>query len=150
MTIDWQMLETEYVTSNMSYPQLAKKYAPSPDEEKKLFSKIKKVGRKNNWCEKRTTWRTEAVTNGIRNVAEAIADKQVKLATKVYDTALILTEKLMTDIQRKESFKAFEYKNFSESLVNLAKLITEQQGIERDDKSGGIVMMVARTDEDEE
>lgn len=116
---------------------LARKYGTTKSD-------VGNHGRKYGWVQKRKAHRDDISTKVVRNSAEAVSEKQIKLATGIYDTALILLDKLKADIERKDSFKSVEYKNFSGSLTDLYKLLPETQREDEEQQSGGLCFMPER------
>lgn len=60
---DWNLIKTEYITTNISQRELARKYGVS-------LTCVKKQSRENGWVKEREAYRTECYTKAIQKTAE--------------------------------------------------------------------------------
>lgn len=96
MVTDWSVIETDYITSNLSYRQIAKKYGIE-------FTTIKKRGKVDGWVEKRESHRAKVTSKALQAAEDVeiklfskvcnVADKLLKVLDKTADKMIETTEK---------------------------------------------------------
>ena len=134
---DWTAAEHEYVTGTDGYRGIAKKYGVSDKS-------VSTYGKDHDWVRKREEYRSETSAKLLRETANAIVDAQSRLASCVYEAAADLAEKLMYEIKGKDKLKSYEYKNYSGTLTDLAKLLSNAAYESDDDQTAGVVILPER------
>ena len=143
---DWASIEHEYVTSDISYRKLHKKYADDPEVTR---AKIEKYGKEGNWSDKREAYRNAVKAESVQKAVTATSDALARLSACVYEAAADLAEKLMVEIKRKDTLKSYEYKNYSGTLTDLAKLLPEGIAATEDRNQSCVAMLPERTEIDD-
>ena len=85
MAFDWNKIETEYVTGNMSYRKLCEKYGIS-------YTALTYQAKNKNWVEKRISFRADLVSKSIEKIGEEGVDYKATLYEIAYSMATQLKE----------------------------------------------------------
>ena len=88
---DWELIKTEYVTSDKTYGALAKKYAVP-------YSTLRSHGRMDRWVEKREEFKRKTMEKAL----DHMADRQSQELQRVEQLADQLLEKLQTAVDQLE------------------------------------------------
>ena len=108
MAVDWTAIETEYITTQMSYRKLAEKYNVSRDL-------VSDHGKDGGWVEKRRQFSAKTMAKTIEQSSRKKADQMARI-DRVTDRLLEKLEKAVEELEihlvtntRKE--KVIEYNN---------------------------------------
>lgn len=85
MCVDWNKIETEYITSDVSYAMLADKYGIGRNT---IYSKSKQGG----WIKARHKYRDKTVTKTINKAMESESDKLSQLYTAADRVVAIIAD----------------------------------------------------------
>jgi CRISPR/Cas system CSM-associated protein Csm2 small subunit len=106
--VDYSVVERAYITSDVSYRDLEKKFGVS-------FSAISKYGRDHDWMKKREEYRRQAIAEGVNialeKLAEQTADIRVEAVTAMRATLYEYIENLRAhkvNVGTKEAVLAIE------------------------------------------
>ena len=107
--------------------KLAEKYAKpkTPKKIKSVYAQIRRKGKSDGWVAERDAWRRDADAECTQNVRDAIAERQVELATKIYAVAVKLIDKIDEDVEQRMNFRSIDHKNLTGALTDLAKLLKD-------------------------
>ena len=113
--IDWQTIETEYVTSDISHRQLAEKYGIGR-------SRLSQYASQEKWSEKRDQHRAKTVSKAVN----AIGTKQANMAAKLYGVGGLLLDKVKSLLEDNPELLAdtSSMKDVSVVLKNLKDLMS--------------------------
>lgn len=117
--INWDKMETEYVTGDLSYKQLADKYGVSK-------TSIGRRAIKHDWTAKRRRHRDETYTEVARQSKADAVDANTKIANEVMEAKLKLAEHLNRVCDRLDWYKAADLKRLAEMAVILTPEIATQ------------------------
>ena len=121
---------------------LAKKYHVAK-------STVSHYGAKFKWVQLREEHRDEQSAITVQHSLDAKADAIVRLSSCVYEAAADLAEKLMIEIKQKYSLKSYEYKNYSSTLIDLAKLLPDSSAEQKESEQKFVAILPDRTEIDE-
>ena len=112
--IDWQTIETEYVTTDISHRQLAEKYGIGR-------SRLSQYASKEKWSEKRDQHRTKTVSKAVN----AIGTKQANMAAKLYGVGGLLLDRVKSILEDNPEILAdtSSMKDVSVVLKNIKDLL---------------------------
>jgi transcriptional regulator with XRE-family HTH domain len=113
--IDWKTIELEYVTSDISQEQLAKKFGIGR-------SRLSQYASKEKWREKRDKHRAKTVEKAVN----AVGTKQANMAAKLYETGGMLLDTVKRLIEENPELLAetSSMKDVSVVLKNLKDLMS--------------------------
>ena len=124
MSVDWLKIKTEYVTTQISTRDLAKKYGLS-------HSQIARRSSKEGWAVLRETARNETETLCVQKTIQAVsafqADRIVQLMEGGDLSARLLIERL-NQIAQSGKIKPYEIKAITEALKNVRDLYKADPG----------------------
>ena len=86
--IDWQAVETEYITTNSSYRALEQKYGIN-------YKVIADKGKKEGWSQLRSQHKDKTLTKTL----DAVSKKQVDRAAKLISVADLLLDKVQSIVE---------------------------------------------------
>ena len=113
--IDWKTIETEYVTTDISHRELAKKHGIGR-------SRISEVASKEKWKEKRDKHRAKTVAKAVN----AVGTKQANMAAKLYGVGGLLLDRVKGLLEENPELLAdtSSMKDVSVVLKNLKDLMS--------------------------
>lgn len=124
MSVDWLKIKTEYVTTQISTRDLAKKHGLS-------HSQIARRSSKEGWASLRETARNETETLCVQKTIQAVsafqADRIVQLMEGGDLSARLLIERL-NQIAQSGKIKPYEIKAITEALKNVRDLYKADPG----------------------
>ena len=85
---DWQAIKTEYITTQISYRALEKKYGIN-------YKVIADKGKKEGWSQLRSQYKDKTLTNTL----DAVSKKQVDRAAKLISVADLLLNKVQSIVE---------------------------------------------------
>jgi len=112
---DWPAIERDYITGELSLPQIALKWGPSQCAVK-LHSK---AGR---WYEKREAWRAENHARALERIGEECQDAIVAAETEQKKAVTELIEEIRATIAEVKATRAQGRKNLQSRASTLAQL----------------------------
>lgn len=113
---DWQVIKTEYITTNTSYRKLAQKYGISTTQ-------ICNVGRDEKWVEQREQYLNNTTAKAIEKISQQEANRAAKIHT--------VADKLLNKIEALVDRPGMLPKDVR-SLVAAVKDLKEIQGVKSD------------------
>ena len=118
---DWKKIEAEYITTETSYRKLAQKYGLNQ-------ATIAQKAKAEDWVGKRK----QQASTAQAKILEKDIDKKVDRATKLYNAADELLEKIVTGISSVAVLSPTAAKNYSDALKNIKEvhMIRTQEDIE--------------------
>lgn len=124
MSVDWLKIKTEYVTTQISTRDLAKKYGLS-------HSQIARRSSKEGWAALRETARNETETLCLQKTIQAVSDFQADRIVQLMEggdlSARLLIERL-NQIAQSGKIKPYEIKAITEALKNVRDLYKADPG----------------------
>ena len=138
---DWVQIETEYVTGNDSYETLGKKHGVSRKT-------VGQYGGKGGWVQKRKDYQENLQAKRIQKTAEKISEDQSELAASLNRSALQFAQRVHDRLIDSGEIKPMDLLRLAQVWQILHDSITKDKDVD-EDQVGGIVMMVDRTEEDE-
>ena len=118
---DWKKIEAEYITTETSYRKLAQKYGLNQ-------ATVAQKAKAEDWVGKRKQQASAAQAL----ILEKDINKKVDRATKLYNAADELLEKIVTGISSVDVLSPTAAKNYSDALKNIKEvhMIRTQEDIE--------------------
>ena len=118
---DWEKIKAEYITTDISVRDLAQKYGVH-------YTTIGKKASKEGWQE----LRQQQTNTTLTKILTAVTDQKVDRATKLYNAADELLEKIVTGISSVAIVSPTAAKNYSDALKNIKEIhmIRTQEDIE--------------------
>lgn len=127
--IDWAVIKNEYVNTNISTRELAKKYGVS-------HSQVARRSAKSKWPEQRETLRNKTEALCLQKTAEAVsslqADRNVQLLEGGQKAASLLLQRLR-QMEMDGKIKTYEVKAITEALKNIRELYKSDEKVAEDD-----------------
>ena len=121
MAADWQKIKREYVRSNMSHAELAKKHVVPK-------STLEKIAAKEKWSDDRQQFRSKTEVK----IAEIESDKAAGRAAKITTAAEKLMEKMIETIDAVDTANLIADSRLIKSLTGALKDLKELQGVRTD------------------
>lgn len=118
---DWEKIKAEYITTEVSVRDLAQKYGVH-------YTTIGKKASKEGWQE----LRQQQTNTTLTKILTAVTDQKVDRATKLYNAADELLEKIVAGINSVAIVSPTAAKNYSDALKNIKEvhMIRTQEDIE--------------------
>ena len=118
---DWEKIKAEYITTEVSVRDLAQKYGVH-------YTTIGKKASKEGWQE----LRQQQTNTTLTKILTAVTDQKVDRATKLYNAADDLLEKIVAGISSATIVSPNAAKNYSDALKNIKEIhmIRTQEDIE--------------------
>lgn len=118
---DWEKIKAEYITTEVSVRDLAQKYGVH-------YTTIGKKASKEGWQE----LRQQQTNTTLTKILTAVTDQKVDRATKLYNAADELLEKIVSGISSVAIVSPNAAKNYSDALKNIKEIhmIRTQEDIE--------------------
>ena len=118
---DWKKIEAEYITTETSYRKLAQKYGLNQ-------ATVAQKAKAEDWVGKRK----QQASTAQALILEKDINKKVDRATKLYNAADELLEKIVTGISSASIVSPTAAKNYSDALKNIKEIhmIRTQEDIE--------------------
>ena len=118
---DWKKIEAEYITTETSYRKLAQKYGLNQ-------ATVAQKAKAEDWVGKRK----QQASTAQAKILEKDINKKVDRATKLYNAADELLEKIVTGISSVAVLSPTAAKNYSDALKNIKEvhMIRTQEDIE--------------------
>ena len=118
---DWEKIKAEYITTEVSVRDLAQKYGVH-------YTTIGKKASKEGWQE----LRQQQTNTTLTKILTAVTDQKVDRATKLYNAADELLEKIVKGISSVAIVSPTAAKNYSDALKNIKEIhmIRTQEDIE--------------------
>lgn len=108
---DWEKIKAEYITTEISVRDLAQKYGVH-------YTTIGKKASKEGW----QTLRQQQTNTTLTKILEADTEQKVDRATKLYNAADDLLEKIVTGISSVSIVSPTAAKNYSDALKNIKEI----------------------------
>lgn len=108
---DWEKIKAEYITTDISVRDLAQKHGVH-------YTTIGKKASKEGWQE----LRQQQTNTTLTKILTAASDQKVDRATKLYNAADELLEKIVAGISSADVVSATAAKNYSDALRNLKEV----------------------------
>lgn len=108
---DWEKIKAEYITTEISVRDLAQKYGVH-------YTTIGKKASKEGW----QTLRQQQTNTTLTKILEADTEQKVDRATKLYNAADDLLEKIVTGISAVAIVSPTAAKNYSDALKNIKEI----------------------------
>lgn len=137
MAINWTELESEYVTGQHSYAQLAADKGVS-------LSAVKEHGTKGGWNRKRKEYRRDCTARTAEKTAETTADKLAELQLLQLDAALELATRLNQQIKEAGHIKPAELLQYARALAALSAALPDNTSGLEQETGYGVVILPAR------
>ena len=118
---DWEKIKAEYITTEVSVRDLAQKYGVH-------YTTIGKKASKEGWQE----LRQQQTNTTLTKILTAVTDQKVDRATKLYNAADELLDKIVSGISSVAIVSPNAAKNYSDALKNIKEIhmIRTQEDIE--------------------
>lgn len=113
--MDWESIESDYITGNFSYAELAEKYKISK-------STLAKYAVNNKWTEKRKKFRKKVVTKTTNKIAKEQSDKLLKLISASDNMAELIDKTVSKMLKAKDASPA-AMKDIVTTLKDLTAVI---------------------------
>ena len=129
MSVDWLKIKTEYVTTQISLRDLAKKHGVS-------FSTVSRRSDKENWVQLRKEHEKEVSTKVIQKAAEASSCTHADRIAQLMDFTQTSAELLGTRLEQMKhsgKIKTYEVKAITEALKNVRDLYRTDETAADDD-----------------
>ena len=112
---DWQVIKTEYITTDTSYRKLAQKHGVR-------YATLQARAKEENWTELRDRHRTSTVSKAVN----AIGTKQANMAAKLYGVGGLLLDRVKSLLEENPEVLAdtSSMKDVSVVLKNLKDLMS--------------------------
>lgn len=140
---DWVSIRNEYISTQISTRDLAKKYGVS-------HSQIARRSSKEGWTEKRKTLRNKTETLCIQKTAEAVSDLQADRITLLMSAsqkaAELLSERL-DQMAADGKIKIYEIKAITEVLKNVRDLYATGDSTQEEAEDDGLMSALTATAE---
>ena len=88
----WQQMKAEYITTDISYRQLATKYGAS-------YTNIQKVGHRHKWVEERNEFKSQCLKKSVDLIADEESNR-IARAIRIGDTMLDKIEESLRNIDQ--------------------------------------------------
>lgn len=137
MAINWTELESEYVTGQQSYAQMAADRGVS-------LSAVKSHGIKGEWGRKREEYRATCTAKTAEKAAETTAKKLAELQLLLLDTALELSTILNRQIKEAKHIKPAELLQYARALVALSAALPDRTRAPEQETGCGVVILPVR------
>ena len=108
---DWKKIEAEYITTETSYRKLAQKYGLNQ-------ATVAQKAKAEDWVGKRK----QQASTAQAKILEKDINKKVDRATKLYNAADELLEKIVTGISSASIVSPTAAKNYSDALKNIKEI----------------------------
>lgn len=108
---DWEKIKAEYITTEISVRDLAQKYGVH-------YTTIGKKASKEGW----QTLRQQQTNMTLTKILEADTEQKVDRATKLYNAADDLLEKIVSGISSVAIVSPTAAKNYSDALRNIKEI----------------------------
>lgn len=105
---DWEKIKAEYITTDISVRDLAQKYGVH-------YTTVGKKASKEGW----QTQRQQQTNTTLTKILQADTEQKVDRATKLYNAADDLLEKIMAGISIASVVTPTAAKNYSDALKNI-------------------------------
>lgn len=129
MKFNKEKAEHEYITTNISYRELAKKHEVSRQT-------IESLGKKEEWTKKRKDYRARLSQNLVEKSMEEDVDKLSNLKTMT-DTVIEVAKKRVQEYIENEDMKldAQEIKQYASAIKDLVAIQRDLHGIVNEEKN---------------
>ena len=115
---DWVSIKNEYITTQISTRDIAKKYGVS-------HSQIARRSAREKWAQQRETLRNETETLWLQKTAEAVSDVQTDRVVQLMEGGQLAVELLIERLHEMRcsgKIKTYEVKAITEALKNARDL----------------------------
>lgn len=127
--VDWAAIKTEYITTQISTRDIAKKYGVS-------HSQIARRSSREKWAQHRETLRNETETLWLQKTAEAVSDVQTDRSVQLMEGGQLSVELLIERLREMKlsgKIKTYEVKAITEALKNVRDLYKTDERPSDDD-----------------
>ena len=138
----YEKVKNEYVTSHTSYTKLANKYKISRGT-------LAAVAKEHNWKQKHDEWWEEQERKLLQKTAEKNLEHQAELLATLNESAIRFAQIVNDYLQSPKPPKPVDLQRLIQVWQVLHDSVSNNMEAD-EDRVGGIVMMVARTEEDNE
>lgn len=129
MGADWQTIKTEYITTNIGYRALAKKYDVP-------FTTLAERGGNEQWVEQKKRFRDETLTKTLKSISEQKIDNATKYA-EVTDKLVDLVNGALTAVEA-ESVSAKSLRALTAAVKELGEILGIKTELDLEEQSARI------------
>lgn len=136
--VDWQAMKTEYITTDTSYRKLSKKYGIG-------YQAICQRSQDEGWIAQREQYRNETTTK----IIDAISDQEVDRATKLYNVADKLLDKVEIMVDKINPADAKALRAITAALKDLKEIKGIKSNLDEREQEARIANLRKMADKDE-
>lgn len=137
--VDWESMKIEYITTeNSSYRKLSKKYGIG-------YQSICQRSREEGWIAQREQYRNETTTK----IIDAISDQEVDRATKLYNVADKLLDKVEVMVDRINPYDAKALRAITAALKDLKEIKGIRSSLDEREQEARIANLRKLADKDD-
>ena len=136
--VDWQSMKTEYITTETSYRKLSKKYGIG-------YQSICQRSQEEGWIAQREQYRNETTTK----IIDAISDQEVDRATKLYNVADKLLDKVEAMVDKINPYDAKALRSITAALKDLKEIKGIKSTLDEREQEARIANLRKHADKDD-
>lgn len=137
--VDWKAIETEYITTDISYRKLAQKYGVGAST---LYAK----GSKEKWVEKKEQYQSKTMAKTLEKTSQQEANRAVKMMS-VADKLLLKIEAI---VDRPEPLNEKAIRSLTAAVKDLKEIQSIKSALDDQEQKARIAKLQMEAEKDED
>ena len=137
--MDWKAIETEYITTNISYRKLAQKYGVN-------VTTIAKTASAEGWVDRRKQYATKTQAKTLEKISQKEVDRAAKIGT-VADKLLMQIEAM---VDRDEPLDEKAIRSLTAAVKDLKEIQGVRSVLDRQEQEARIANLRRQNEKDED